>query len=384
MKRETLLQHLGEEFHHEGAVTPPIFQTSLFVHDRLETLRQKIDDPTLEPDRFVYSRVGNPTLRLVEKKLAMLEKTESALVFGSGMGAISASLLHCVSAGDHVVAVDTAYGPTRLFLTEYLTDFGVDATFVTGEDIAEVEAALRPNTKVLYLESPGSVLYRIQDLRAMAELARARGIKTLADNSYCTPLFQNPAELGVDIVIHSATKYLAGHSDLVAGAICSSHQICNAIALREGQWLGGRLSPFDAWLLLRGMRTLSLRVQEAERQGKRLFEFLKARPEVEGIYFAGDPEHPHRAIIDSQQTGSTALVTFTPKSQDPERIREFCESLELFQLGVSWGGYESLVVPIYGKAMDWDSEKWVIRLYPGLEHFDDLAEDLASQFHLLA
>ncbi len=384
MNRETLLQHLGEEFHHEGAVTPPIFQTSLFVQDDVELLRRKSLDPTFEPSRYVYSRVGNPTLSLVEKKLAMLEKTDAALAFNSGMAAIAAALLHCVQCGDHVVAVDTAYGPTRHFLTEYLPKFGVETTYVPGEDVAELEAAIRPNTKAIYLESPGSILYRVQDLRAICAIAHSRGIRTLADNSYCTPIFQNPADLGVDIVIHSATKYLAGHSDLIAGVVCASQEICDAIAQREGQWLGARLAPFDAWLLLRGMRTLHLRVEEARRQGQRLFEYLKSRPEVAKIYYAGDPDHPHRKLIDSQQSGSTGLVTFEPQSQDADRVREFCQTLSLFQLGVSWGGYESLVVPVFGKPMDWDQEKWVIRLYPGLEHFDDLAADLDAKMPLLA
>lgn len=384
MRRDTKLQHLGEEVHHLGAVTPPIFQTSLFVHDTFDSLRGKLTNEDNEKETYVYSRVGNPNLTMVEKKLAMLEGTEDALVFGSGMAAISAAILHGVRAGDHVVCVDTAYGPTRSFLVEYLPGIGVETTMVVGVDSEEIFGAVRENTKLIYLESPSSVLFRIQDLAVVTGFARERGILTLIDNSNCSPIFQNPAAMGVDIVLHSATKYLAGHSDVVAGALCASREICRAIELREGQWLGARLAPFDAWLLLRGMRTLRLRVEEAQRVGKELFEFLRGRDEVAEIYYSGDPEHPQAGLIARQQTGHTSLVTIIPRRQEEERVRAFLEKLEVFQMGVSWGGYESLAVPIFGKPMDWPEEKWAIRFYAGLEDIEDLKEDIDQAFAALA
>lgn len=384
MRRDTKLQHLGEEVHHLGAVTPPIFQTSLFVHDTFDSLRGKLTNENNEKETYVYSRVGNPNLTMVEKKLAMLEGTEDALVFGSGMAAISAAILHGVRAGDHVVCIDTAYGPTRSFLLDYLPGIGVETTMVVGVDPEEIFDAVRENTKLIYLESPSSVLFRIQDLAVVTGFARERGILTLIDNSNCSPILQNPAAMGVDIVLHSATKYLAGHSDVVAGALCASREICRAIELREGQWLGARLAPFDAWLLLRGMRTLRLRVEEAQRVGKELFEYLRGRDEVAEIYYSGDPEHPQAGLIARQQRGHTSLVTIIPRRQEEDWVRAFLEKLEVFQMGVSWGGYESLAVPIFGKPMDWPEEKWAIRFYAGLEDIEDLKEDIDQAFAALA
>lgn len=384
MRPDTVLQHLGEDTHYCGAVTPPIFETSLFVHDTVASLRGMISDPTEEAEKFVYSRMGNPTLRIAEQKLAALEGTENGLLFGSGMAAISAAIMHCVRPGDHVVCVDTAYGPTRNFLTEYLTGWGVETTFVVGEDVGEFERASRPNTKLIYLESPSSVLFRFQDLRKICQFAQSRGIKTIADNSYATPLFQQPHSMGVDIVVHSATKYIAGHSDVVAGALCASNEVCQAITMGEGQYFGGRLAPFEAWLLQRGLRTLRLRVNHAEKQGKAVFEFLRARREVGRIFYAADPDSPHHGLCQSQMDGSTSLVTFMPVEQDEAKVTAFCEALSLYQIGVSWGGFESLVVPIFGKPMDWPEEKWVIRLYSGLEDINDLLADLDQAFVHLA
>lgn len=383
MQRDTKLQHLGEERHYEGAVTPPIFQTSLFVQDDFDRFRGKLQGEDTGDRHYVYSRTGNPNMTMVEKKLAMLEGTESALVFASGMAAITAAILHCVKAGDHVVCVDTAYGPTRTFLTDYAPGLGIETTYVVGNDPAEIFDACRENTRLIYLESPSSILFRIQDFRAISEFAKSRGIMTVTDNSNCSPIYQQPALMGVDIVVHSATKYLAGHSDVVAGVICASKEICTAIELHEGQLFGGRLAPFDSWLMLRGMRTLRLRVEEAQRQGRLLFEFLSGRDEVAEIFYTGDPDHPQADLIARQQTGHTSLVTIIPKRQDEDAVKEFLEGLNVFQMGVSWGGYESLAAPIFGKPMDWPEDKWAIRFYAGLEDIEDLKEDISAGIGVL-
>lgn len=384
MRRDTLLQHLGEESHQLGAVTPPIFQTSLFVQPDFDTYRGKNDDPNKPRERYVYSRVGNPNLTIVEKKLAMLEKTEAALVFASGMAAITAAIMHCVKAGDHIVCVDTAYGPTREFLTHYLPKLNIETTFVVGTDPQEIIDACKPNTKLIYLESPSSVLFRIQDFASITAHARAKNIKTITDNSNPTPLFQQPHIMGVDIVVHSATKYLCGHSDVVAGALCSTAEICNEIEQREGQWFGGRLAPFDAWLMLRGLRTLKIRVQEAQTMGKLLFDYLKSKDVFRSILYTGDPNHPQADLIAKQQSGHTSLVTVIPKNQSEEAVGKFLDALQVFQMGVSWGGYESLAVPVYGKPMDWEQDTWAIRFYAGLEDIEDLTADIEQAIHHLA
>jgi cystathionine beta-lyase/cystathionine gamma-synthase len=384
MRRDTQLQHLGEETHHLGAVTPPIFQTSLFVQPNFDTFRGKLDDPTKSRERYVYSRVGNPNLTMVEKKLAMLEETEAALVFASGMAAITAAILHCARSGDHIVCVDTAYGPTREFITNYLPSLNIEHTFVLGNDSQGFIEACRPNTKLIYLESPSSVLFRVQDFEVITAFAKENGIKTITDNSNATPLYQQPHTMGVDIVVHSATKYLSGHSDVVAGVVCSNAETCREIELREGQWFGGRLAPFDAWLMLRGMRTLRLRVEEAQRMGKLLFDYLNTKTVFEEILYTGNPNHPQADLIAKQQSGHTSLITVIPKIQTEEATKNFLEALQIFQMGVSWGGYESLAVPVHGKTMDWPTEKWAIRFYAGLEDIEDLIEDIEQAIHHLA
>lgn len=380
MNLETMLTHLGEERHDRGAVTPPIFQTSLFVQPSLDELAARFQDQFAESDAYVYSRVGNPNLTIVQKKIAAIEETESCLVFNSGMSAVTAGILSSVAAGDHVVAVDTIYGPSRAFIKDYLPRFGVDHTFVVGSDIADFEQAIRPNTKLIVVESPSSLLFQLQDLRAIASLAKSRGITTMIDNTYSSGILQKPANFGIDIVVHSATKYFAGHSDLVAGSLCCTGERARRIMANEGQFLGALLPPFPAWLLMRGLRTLRLRVDEAQRQGAWLFGYLKNRPEVEQIFHAGDPEHPRADLFKSQMTGSVAFMSFTLKDATEAAVRRFGNALQLFQIGVSWGGHESLMVVVPMQPMHWPSQKWVVRLYIGLEHPEDLAADLDRAF----
>lgn len=383
-REATLLQHLGEETSYAGAVTPPIFQTSLFVQPGVSDFLGKIKNPTAEPDKFVYTRMGNPTLRTAEQKIAMLEGTEAAVLFSSGMAAITAAILHSTRAGGHVVCVDTAYWPTAAFLREYLPRFGVTTTFVTGTCPEEIADATRPETQLIMLESPSSGVFRFQDLPAVTAFAKSRGIKTAIDNSYASPLFQKPHAFGVDIVLHSATKYLSGHSDVVAGVLCADQSTCDQIVCEEGQWLGARLAPFDAWLLLRGLRTLRLRVEHSQRQAEALAAFLKSRAEVDQLFYAADPDHPQAHLYRKQMTGATALMSFAPKVQDPARVNAFVEALQIFQLGVSWGGHESLAVPLQANSADWPAPKRIVRLYAGFEDTEDLAADLdqAFQAHL--
>lgn len=376
MNIETLLQHLGEEEHYAGAVTPPIFQTSLFVHESVADFKSKHENELERPKGYVYSRVGNPNLNMVEAKVAALEKTEECRIFCSGMAAISAAILSVIESGAHIVCVDTAYGPTQMFLRDYLPKFNVETTFVEGLSVEEVLDAVQDNTKLIYLESPGSILFRIQDFRRICEFAKSRGIKTITDNSYSSPIFQQPATMGVDLVVHSATKYLVGHSDVVAGVVAGTKADLNHIMKFEGQLLGGLLPPFPAWLMLRGMRTLKIRMMEAQRMGNVMAKWLKSRPEVETLYHAGDPDHPQLGLIEQQMQGSTSLISFMPKIQNEKAIHAFLDALKVFQLGVSWGGYESLAVGLEMKTLSWESPRWIIRLYCGLENEADLQADL--------
>lgn len=376
MHDATILQHLGEEEKIKGAVSPPIFQNSLFVFDDLDRFLDRDRKP--DGPGFSYSRLGNPSLTIVEKKIAALERTDKAKVFGSGMAAITAAILACVEQDAHIVCVDTAYGPTRSFLTDYLPKFGVTTTFVAGLTPEDVIDACRPETRLVILESPSSLIFRLQDFSSITKHCREKGIWTMTDNSYSAGVWQKPAELGVDIVCQTATKYLAGHSDLVAGVVAGSEEFIDRMTMREIQWIGGLIMPFGAWMLMRGMRTLKVRLQHAQIQGNTLCDYLKAQPWVERVFHVGDPDFPYRHLRDKQMTGSSSLLSFAPRDQSDAWTRTFIEALQVFQLGVSWGGFESLAVPIDLEAMGYDGPRRVIRLYAGLEEFADLADDLAQ------
>ncbi|MBN9500233.1 MAG: PLP-dependent transferase [Armatimonadetes bacterium] len=343
MGLNTRLAHFGEDVKLEGAIAPPIFQTSLFVFDTFDQFESGIvGNPEGPP--YHYSRIGNPTVDLAERKIADLEGTEECKLIGTGMGAITVAIMSCVESGAHVVAVDTCYGPTRTLLSDYLKRFGVKVTFVSGLSADEVIEAITPETTLIYLESPS--------------------------------VFSNPVQFGVDIVIHSGTKFFGGHSDLTAGAVCTTKARMDRLAKEEVNLLGSILAPFPAWLLMRGLRTLGIRMKRHQETGNIVASWMNEQSQVERVFHVGLPNFPQRELFEKQMRGSTSLFSFEPKTQDKERIMRFVEGLELFQLGVSWGGYESLVVPIYGKPDDWLEPRWVIRLFCGLEEPEDLISDL--------
>ncbi len=379
---ETLIQHLGEESHILGAVVPPIFQNSLFIFDDWDEFRASFsyDGET----RFNYSRITNPTLDLVERKIAALEKMERAKLFSSGMAAISAAIMSCVSQGDHVVCVDTVYGPTRTFLLDYLPKFGITTTMVDGRDPQEWIDATRPETKLFYLESPGSILFRLQDFRPICDFARSKGISTITDNSYATPLFQQPSTMGVDIVVHSASKYFGGHSDVIAGIVATSSERMLKMINGEVALFGGALAPFPAWLILRSLRTMPIRLRAHQETANTVATWVRNRPEILRVHHVGFDDFPQADLRDKQMSGSSGLFSFEPKFTEEIQVRKFCESLRVFRMGVSWGGHESLVVPTWQQPMDWDEAKWVVRLYCGLEHPDDLIADIRQALEAVA
>ena len=372
---DTLLQHLGEEEKPWGAVVPPVFQNSLFVFDRYEDFSYAQQDMPDGPP-FHYSRVGNPTLDILEKKLAHIEGTEDAKVFGSGMAAISAAMLSVLKAGSHVVVVDTVYGVTKFMLEQWLPKFGVTFTYVSGLTAESVLDAIQPNTDLIYLESPSSLVFQLQPIEAITKEARARGIVTMIDNTYSTGILQRPAEMGVDIVVHSASKYLNGHSDVVAGALMASRErIVNLVKFEIGI-LGGILAPLPAWLMLRGLRTLPLRLKRHGETADVVAEHLAKHPRVERVFHVSRPDFPQRDLFAKQMKGSGGLFSFEPKVQDKDRFIRIIDSLNVFQLGVSWGGFESLSVPLLVKPLGWNEERYIIRLFCGLESPQDLIADL--------
>jgi cystathionine beta-lyase len=388
---ETICAHWGEDpSRFQGAVTPPIFQNSLFTSPDCETRAKTY---ALSPDEgprvgagiasaYDYTRVTNPTTEIAEAKIAALEQGDMARCFGSGMGAISAAILSCVKAGDHVVAVETIYGPTRQFLKGYLPRFGIETTLVEGSNPQDFADALQPNTTLIYLESPSSVVMKQQDLAAVAALAKERGIATIADNSWASPIFQNPIAFGIDLVVHSATKYLGGHSDIIAGVVIGAKERMTQLLWDEGCLLGAVLDPFASWLLLRGLRTLPIRMERHHQTTRQLANALLEHPKVANVFYPGLKNDPHPDLTHRQLRGTSGLLSIELKSQSREASYAFVNALRYFGIGCSWGGFESLALPMTVPARmiggSDDSTHWVIRLHLGLESANDLWNDLEA------
>lgn len=379
----TALAHLGEEKPLRGAVAPPIFQTSTFVFDSLEELWAAMIDHPDGPDHH-YSRISNPTTELAEQKIAHLEGTESCKLFGTGMGAISAAILSAVESGSHVLASDTCYGPSRDFIAKYLARFGVTHTFVDGRCVEEYLDQIRPDTTLIYMESPSSLVFRMQDVETICRVAKEKGVATMMDNTYNTPIHFQPAKVGVDMVLHSGTKYLGGHSDLVAGVLCCDRERALNIVRNEIAYLGATLSSFPAWLMVRGLRTLPLRIKRAESTGNTVAAWMDDRPEIEVVHHVGLPTYPQRALVEKLLKGTGGLFSFEPRVQNREQVHRFCNALKLFGKGISWGGHESLVVASEMQPSGYPEPRWVIRLYCGLEEPADLIADLSQAMHHLA
>jgi len=370
---ETVCVHYGDDpARRLGAAAPPIYQTSTFFYPDMAAFEKR---RTAACQHYEYTRAANPTTQLLEAKLARLEKGDWADCFGSGMAAITAAINACVAAGAHVVAVAQCYGPTRSYLN-HLRRFGVETTYVDSVRPEDFIAALRPGTRLIYLESPTSGLFTVPEIEPITRVARQRGITTILDNSWATPYFQNPLELGVDLVVHSATKYLNGHSDVVAGVVAGRGQ-----ALRERVWAelelgGGILDPHAAWLMLRGLRTLGLRMERHQENALAVARMLAEHPKVAAVMHPGLESHPQHAIARRQLRGYSGLFSFTLKEQSRAAAHRFLDRLKLFGVGVSWGGYESIATGGTFFGPDGGRPLWVMRLSVGLESEADLIADV--------
>ena len=375
---DTLAAHAGDDpFLFLGAAAPPIIQTSTFVFETYEALEEAFANPDTHA---IYTRGNNPTVRVAEEKIAALEGAEACRLFGSGMAAISSAILSGLKAGDHIITINTVYGPAKNFMTNYLPRFGIDTTFVEGTAVAQFEAALRPNTRLIYLESPSSHVFKLQDLKAIADLARPRGIRTAIDNSYCTMLLQRPLDLGIDLSVYSATKYLNGHSDVVAGAVVGSREMVGRLNT-EHSLLGGIIGPFEAWLIARGLRTMPIRMRQHQRSATQVAEFLAGHSKVRAVHYPGLPTHPQQELIKRQMKGASSLLSFEIDTRDIAVLKRFANAVRYFGIGVSWGGHESLlVISNIGQQGAKPTESWqdpgVVRLHVGLEDPVDLLDDL--------
>jgi cystathionine beta-lyase/cystathionine gamma-synthase len=376
-----IINHLGEERDkYFNAVTPPIFQTSNFAFRDVGDLRRAIAD---EKNSHIYSRGNNPTIDILCKKIAALEDTEAALAFASGMAAISSAVISFVNKGDHIVCVRNNYSWTNILMNSFLPRFGVETTFVDGRDPDNFKKAIRDNTKIIYLESPNSLTFELQDIKLVAEIAKNSGIMTLIDNSYSSPLTQSPAEMGIDIVLHSASKYLGGHSDVVAGMVCGSSKNISGIFSNEYLGLGGIISPFNAWLMLRGLRTLQARIDRISETTLKVLDYLENNPMVNEILHPLHHSHPQYNLAIKQMSKPTGLFSVRLSTTDRNKIELFVNSLSQFIIGVSWGGHESLVFPALAfdekRSMEGNSNN-LIRFYIGLDDANSLIRDLEQAF----
>ncbi|MFH1805333.1 MAG: PLP-dependent transferase [Pseudomonadota bacterium] len=363
-----------DEPHIAGAVVPPIFQNSLFTFSSFEEMAETYAGQKTRP---VYSRGLNPTVRAFEEKIAALEGCDDALGFASGMAAISSAVLSVVRPGDRIVAVEHLYPDAFRFFEMVLRDLDIMVDYVDGRDIAAVERAM-PGARVLYLESPTSWMFHTHDLSSLAAIARRHGAVSMIDNSWASPVFQNPARLGCDVVIHSASKYLGGHSDVVAGIVAGSAEFIARLRTHILPYLGGKLSAFEAWLLLRGLRTLPARMREHQRSALMIAQKLADHPETVFLH------HPGLAgPLPDGLNGTSGLFSleFSPRINIPA----FCNALRIFKIGVSWGGHESLVVPAQvtrvqtggpNSALRFGVPEQLVRLHIGLENPDDQWSDL--------
>lgn len=385
-KLSYIINELGEDREqYFNAVAPPIIQTSNFIFTTVGEMRNRFKD---EYGGYLYSRGLNPTVDILRKKLAALENAEDALILNSGASAIFCSVLPFVSSADHIISVQSPYTWAQKLFDGILTRFGVETSYVDGRFFENFEQAIKPNTKLIYLESPNSWDFAIQDLRAIANMAKARNIITVIDNSYCSPYFQRPIDFGIDLVLHSATKYISGHSDTVAGILCGSKKLLEKVFNLEYLTAGNGIQPFNAWLLIRGLRTLPTRLDRISETTVQIIQYLKQQPKVEEVLFPLDPGFPQYELAKSQMDGACGLLSFVVKSKSQVAIEQFCQSLKHILMAVSWGGHESLVIPrLAGIEPDqFDPENKahrMIRLYVGLEEAEYLINDLDQAFSTL-
>jgi cystathionine beta-lyase/cystathionine gamma-synthase len=367
-----------------GPVAPEIYQTSTFeVTDNEEQIR------VTTTDRY-YTRWGNPTITLAEQTLAALEGTEAALVFASGMGAITTTTLSVLTSGDHIVAQRDLYGGVAKFFSEWLPKLGIETTLVDTTDYDQHARAIRPNTKLLYLESPTNPSLRVVDMKKTAALARAHGLVSMIDSTFGTPINQHPAEYGIDLVMHSGTKYLSGHADLTCGVVCGRHQLLDQIG-ETRKTLGNCMDPHAAWLLIRGLKTLAVRVARQNENALAVAEFLEQHAKVRRVDYPFLKSHPQYAIAREQMAGGSGMVTFEVEGTGDD-ARRVSEAMRMFTLATSLGGVESLVsIPVLTSHAMISAElrrkmgvtEQMVRLSVGIESVEDLIADLERALEIV-
>ncbi len=359
--------HLGDEYdRYLGAIVPPIFQNTIFT--------RKAKD-----HGYTYSKVNNPTIEILERKLATLEHAEAARIFSSGMAAISSTLVSLLQKGDHVVALKSIYYPTSIFIEKELGRYGVEVDFVADFSIEELESVVKPNTVLFYFESPSSNIFKILDIKAITDFAKSRNIKTAIDNTWSTPLYQNPLDLGVDYVIHSATKYIGGHSDVTAGVVMGTKEAIDRLRDLRSSY-GACLDPMAAWLLIRSLRTLELRMERHSQNAKQVAAFLESSDRVKRVFYPGLQSHLNHGIALTQMKGFSGLLSYTLDT-DNASVVKYIKQLTVFEEGPSWGGFESIMnTPGLNGNLELmeflEVPNGLVRMSIGLENIDTILSDI--------
>jgi len=383
---ETKAVHGAADLHKKnGPLATPIYQTSTFeVTDNDEQVR------ATHTDHF-YTRYGNPTNSVAEKTIAELEGVDAALTFASGMGAITTTIMALLRSGDHIVAQRDIYGGANKFLSQWLPKMGIETTFVDTIEYQQHARAIRPNTKLLYLESPTNPTLRVVDFKRVAALARQHKLISMIDATFGTPINQNPAKFGIDLVMHSGTKYLAGHTDLICGVVAGSHELMERI-WQTRTILGNCMDPHASWMLVRGLKTLAVRVARQNENALRVAEFLAEHAKVRSVHYPFLKNHPQYAMAREQMAGGGGMVSFEVEGTG-EDARRVSEAMRLFTLAPSLGGVESLVsipvltshamIPAEDRAKMGVTEQ-MIRLSVGIENAEDLIADLEHALEAVA
>nr|WP_321501536.1 aminotransferase class I/II-fold pyridoxal phosphate-dependent enzyme [uncultured Dethiosulfovibrio sp.] len=387
---ETKCVHSGNHPDHEtGALSTPIYQTSTFAFKNADEGAKRFKG---EEEGYIYTRLGNPNHTAVEEKIAALEGGEAAAVAASGIGAIASVLWTALSSGDHAIAARSLYGCTYSLMAHQFPRFGIESTFMDLRDLDKVKDALKPNTKVIYCESPANPTMDLVDIQALAKIAHDHGAMLIVDNTYCTPVIQRPIELGADVVVHSATKYLNGHGDVIAGIVVGTKEFIGKVKMEGLKDLtGATLSPFDAYLLLRGMKTLHVRVPRHCESAMKIAQFLESRPEVAKVSYPGLDSFPQKELADRQMAHYGAIITMELKDGF-DAGKKFINSVKLWILAVSLGDTESLIqhpASMTHSALSDEEQleagisKGLIRLSVGLEAPEDLIADLKQAFEAI-
>jgi len=384
---ETVATHAGlKPWDNHGIVNPPVYHASTILYPTVADLKS-IASRRFEKGVYTYGRMGTPTSVALEEAVAALEGGYDAVVTSSGLSAVATALSACLSAGDHLLMVDSVYGPSRIYCDRVLSRFGVEVTYYDPLIGGGIAGLLRENTRLIYLESPGSHTFEVQDVPAITAVAKARGITTMIDNTWGTPLYLKPFDLGVDVSVHAATKYIVGHSDVMMGMIVCADQATYLKVKTHAYETGQCAGPDDMYLALRGLRTMPVRLKQHFHNGLTIARWLQDRPEVARVLHPGLEDDPGHALWKRDFSGACGLFGVVLAPCPPEAVAAMLDHMDLFRMGYSWGGYESLAVPSDPRAIrtatEWTQPGPMIRLHIGLEDPDDLIDDLSRGFDRL-